>query len=412
MKKELTIQLNSSQRMVPRGERAERILEIGIKAAKRKESVERPRMNLSLVLDRSGSMHGEKLEFVKRAAKHVVDLLEDGDQVSLVVFDDQVDIISPRVVIDARERDWLYRRISGLRTGGSTNLSGGWLAGCLEVASGQLEGTVNRTLLLTDGMANVGVTDLESLSSQAAEIAARGVSTTTLGVGLGFNEHLLEAMSSQGRGHFYFIEAPSAIPGIFAQELGELSALTVKDLEVTLQLPEGWDCWIYGGWNVHRNENVWSFYAGSLVSDQEVSLYTRLKIPSQQELGLQVVKLTLRGKLEDGTPFEIQKDLLLQVERAEIVAEELVNQRLVEDFTKVEIADLATESLKMERAGRRREASTQLRRYINENLHSLSPNMISDFNQMADSMEVGMDEADRKRRHYENYNLKRQRPEA
>lgn len=403
------VNLNASQRMIPLGEASERILEISLTAPKRAQRKEAQRMNISLVLDRSGSMHGEKLENVKRAALHVLDLLRDGDQLSLVVFDDQVEVISPRVILDPTERKFLRRRIEQIRSGGSTNLSGGWLAGCLEVASGELEGTVNRTILLTDGLANVGVTDIEALTGQAAEIAARGVSTTTLGVGLGFNEHLLEAMANNGRGNFYFIESASAIPAIFAREMSELSALTAKDIELTLQLPEGWDCWIFGGWKVTREGNIWRLFVGSLVSEQTMNVYVRLKIPARQDQLTEKLSLMVRGKDEQDAIFEQKVEFAMQVTPTEIAAQEAVDSRVMEAFTSVEITDIANESLKLERAGHRGRAQEQLQKYIYENKASMSPDMIDDYNNMASRMGMGMAEDDRKQSHYRNYNQKRQR---
>ncbi|MFN8566275.1 MAG: VWA domain-containing protein [Kouleothrix sp.] len=108
-----------------------------------------------------------------------------------------------------------------------TDISGGWLTGCREVAAYQAVEGIHRALLLTDGLANRGIIDIEELAQYARELRRRGVATSTFGVGLDFNEQLLEALAEQG-GHFYYIERPEQIPTVFRRELGELLTVVTR----------------------------------------------------------------------------------------------------------------------------------------------------------------------------------------
>jgi Ca-activated chloride channel family protein len=142
-------QMDVDRELIARGVPSERILEIRVQAPKSAGQKKRPRLNLALVLDRSGSMSGDKLNYVKKAAKHVLTLLQEQHTAALVTYDDEVDLVSPSVNVTDENRREITRRISLLKTGGSTNLSGGWFAGCKEAASAAGEGPLNWALLLT-----------------------------------------------------------------------------------------------------------------------------------------------------------------------------------------------------------------------------------------------------------------------
>src|SRR4029453_1728356 len=118
-------------------------------------------LNLALILDRSGSMQGDKLRYAQQAACHVLDMLDERDRIAVVAYDDQVALIAPSQLVSTRACAELKRKINELRPGGWTDLSGGWLAGCREVADRLTADGIHRALLLTDGLANRGITDIE-----------------------------------------------------------------------------------------------------------------------------------------------------------------------------------------------------------------------------------------------------------
>lgn len=189
-------------------------------------------LNLGVVLDRSGSMHGGKLERAREAANLLVRRLGDDDVVSIVAYDDGVDTVADRVAGARREE--LIGRVAGIRTGGSTNLSGGWLRGRELVAAEPVDGGVNRVLLLTDGLANVGITDPDQLRDLVATAAAAGVSTTTIGFGQDYDEALLQALAEAGGGSTYYIEEPDQAPAVFETEIEGLMALAAQNVAVTV----------------------------------------------------------------------------------------------------------------------------------------------------------------------------------
>ena len=149
-------------------------------------------LNLSVVLDRSGSMSGPKLVYARRAAADLVRRLRPEDVVSVVAYDDQVTTVAQPHTGDAQSD--LPAEIEGIEVGGSTNLSGGWLRGrelvsCDRAASSK--NGVNRVLLMTDGLANVGITNPEQLVGLCKNALEAGVTTSTIGFGDDYDEELL-----------------------------------------------------------------------------------------------------------------------------------------------------------------------------------------------------------------------------
>lgn len=190
----------------------------------------RPALNLALVLDRSGSMTGPKLEVAKRCARYLVQRLAPDDKLALITYDDEVDLLASLAPVEA----WLDVAIASIYPGGCTNLSGGWLKGLEELRRAE-KGQPCKVLLLTDGLANEGVTDPAQLTKMAAEAARAGIGTTTIGFGDGFDENLLTAMADAGGGNSHYAETPEAAPGIFAKEFEGLVSIVAQNVSVEIR---------------------------------------------------------------------------------------------------------------------------------------------------------------------------------
>lgn len=185
---------------------------------------------LALVLDRSGSMAGGKIETARRCASWLVRRLAPDDRLALVDFDDRVRLLAPLGPPDAAR---LGAAIASIHPRGSTNLSGGWLKG-VEALNGAPE-HARKVLLLTDGLANEGVADRGTLAQLARSWRAAGVGTATIGLGDDFDEELLTAMADAGGGNAHYAPNADAAPGIFARELDGLAQLVAQNLSVELR---------------------------------------------------------------------------------------------------------------------------------------------------------------------------------
>jgi len=207
------MQIQTDRALIPATADAVRYLSVKISAPQRERRADRTPAAVSLVLDRSGSMSGSKIEMARKAVDHAIKLLDDRDQLAVVVYDSEIDVVLERVPATPEAKSLAARRLKAFDARGNTNLSGGWQAGAAFAP--------DRVLLLTDGLANAGVTDHDALAAMAAEFKVKGIATSTFGVGADFDETLLARIATEGGGHFYYIENARQIPDLLASELGE-----------------------------------------------------------------------------------------------------------------------------------------------------------------------------------------------
>ena len=194
---------------------------VSIDAGPRATDEQRPPLNLAFVIDRSGSMQGHKLQRAVEAASFALSVMLPTDRASITVFDQTVStLVRNRPVTD---RDFFLQTLRGISFGGGTALHAGWQAGGIEACNGLNPGVVSRVLLLTDGLANVGVQEPHAICEDVLSLRQKGVGTTTMGVGPDYHEDLLEAMARTGDGNFYHIRHPEQLPGVFDRELQGLS---------------------------------------------------------------------------------------------------------------------------------------------------------------------------------------------
>ncbi len=197
----------------------------------------RKSLNLSLVIDRSGSMQGRPLDEAKRCASMIIDNLGPSDRASIIAYDDRVDVLVPTRPVD--DQLHFHRAIRSIYDGGRTALHSGWLRGAEQAAVGQSAGSISRILLLSDGQANVGTTEINQIASQCASVAEEGVTTSTYGLGHHFNEDLMVAMARAGLGQGYYGESAEDLEDPFREEFDLLTSLCARRLRLALHAEDG-----------------------------------------------------------------------------------------------------------------------------------------------------------------------------
>ncbi len=240
----------------------------------------RPRVNVAFVLDRSGSMSGRnKIALARDALRKGIERLAATDRFSVVVYDNEVDVLTPSQAASSDAKRESVRELERIGPRGNTDLAGGWLRGAEQVAADLDPDAVNRVLLLTDGLANTGITDPAELERHARELRLRGVSTSTFGVGDDFNEQLLGAMADAGGGAYRYIRTAEEIPTLIRQEVGELLEVTARGVELRLRGPQGFRVECLTPFPLDRGPRETVVHMGDLVAGQAVRLVLAVGFP-------------------------------------------------------------------------------------------------------------------------------------
>ncbi len=274
----MTLSIRTDREFIRAGARSNRYLLLGYDAPAAPRREERRPVNVAFVLDRSGSMQGErKFNLARQAVEHSLRMLRPEDRFSLVVYDDRVDVLArsshatPAAVRSALEE------LSSVEPRGSTDLFSGWMHGCEQVAEFIDDENVSRVLLLTDGLANHGTTDRDAIAQHASELRERGVTTSTFGVGTDFDERLLRDMAHEGGGNFYYIENARQIADLITSELGEALEVVVPRAAIELQIPAGCEVELLNRFRSRRVDGALRIELGDIVSSQQVEVLVRVK---------------------------------------------------------------------------------------------------------------------------------------
>jgi len=219
------------------GTPGEVVVKIDLFALDQKTKRKRPPLNLSVVLDRSGSMSGAKIEKARQAAMALVDRLGPEDLFSFVTYSDRAELVFPAQEVE--DKDLLKRRISRIQPGGSTALYAGVQLGAEQVQKHLSSERINRVILLSDGLANVGPSSPRDLRRLGGAISERGIAVTTIGVGDDYNEDLMAGLAEASDANYYYVKDTEKLPEIFAKELGELLAIAAREVRIEILCPDG-----------------------------------------------------------------------------------------------------------------------------------------------------------------------------
>lgn len=197
------------------------------------ESVVRTPLDIALVIDRSGSMSGQPLGTAKECAVRIVKGLRPDDRISIVTFDDEIDIVQALTAVgDAKD---IEARVRSIQSGGSTNLFGGWEEGAKQLAPFIKKDRIARVILLSDGQANQGLINEGEIFTHVSKLAGTGITTSTIGLGHGFNESLLAGMAKSGEGVANFGQTPEDLDEAFEQQFAILSNTFLRQVEIKIQ---------------------------------------------------------------------------------------------------------------------------------------------------------------------------------
>ena len=378
----------------------------------------RPPVNLGFVLDRSGSMGGHnKIELAKQAVVEAIHRLNAPDRFAVVTYDDQVDVVVPGTEATTASRRAAAERLRSIGARNSTDLHGGWLSGCEQVAAGLAAEGVNRVLLLTDGLANRGVTDHDELARLAYDLRRRGVTTSTFGVGTDFDESLLQAMADSGGGHFYFIGDVAQMRDHITSEVGETLEVVAREVVLELTLPKSVRVAPLSPFRVEQSPGRARVYLGDMLSGQVLSVVLRVTFDFGEvgrEVGV-VVRVADRDRAFE-TAMPAPEPVTLAWRYADHAANDgqprdrdvdRVVARLFAERARQDAVNLNREGRYDEAADRLARVRVRIEEYAGNDLELRD--MAQNLQEEAPAYSAPMAEMDLKRRHFAASNSSRMR---
>ncbi len=234
---QVELNLEIGQAVLPAGAAHKTYIKIGLEGVPMPEHRDRPSINVALVLDKSGSMSGDKMRHAKRSAVLALDHLQDEDIVSVVAYNQGVEVLVPATRLHNRVS--VEDAIRQLETGGNTALFAGVSKGAAELRKFLKRNRINRVILLSDGLANVGPSEPHELGRLGRKLGGQGMSVTTIGLGLGYNEDLMVRLADTSDGNHVFAEDPRELVDVFRREFGELTTVVAQGVVISIQCHDG-----------------------------------------------------------------------------------------------------------------------------------------------------------------------------
>ncbi len=314
-------------------------------------------------------MAGQSLRYAIKAAQQLVESLTADDIVSVVIYDDQPETILPPQTVE--DKAAIGKQIGRIRAGGCTNLSGGWLMGCDCVKSRQTSDRLNRVLLLTDGQANMGITDPKVLTKTAQNQAETGIITTTLGFGSYFNEDLLISIADAAGGNFYFIQSPDDVAQVFRIELESLTAVVAQNLTVKLQPETGVEITeVLNNYRSIRRGEQLELFLGDVYQVEAKQLALQLSIPAQAnpgEIKLVTVTYDYQTLVEDSIQSQSEQfPISVTIGSEEQASQSQLNSTVFEQTSQLRIARLKDEAIALADQGQYKQAAEKLRSAVED----------------------------------------------
>ena len=291
------VTLNSQlmQQKVLKGSDGRVTVELTLAAGPDLADEQRPRqiVDLVVVLDRSGSMEGPKLEAARQTLLRLLDRLGPEDRLSLVTYADNVQVEVPLTTVDPEHRMRWASQINHVSAEGSTNLGEGLRTGIDLLRQTQAGQRQRKLILISDGLANQGVTAPLALGQMAASAREARIAVSTVGVGLDFNELLMTTIADQGAGRYHFLEDPLTFAAVIETELRDTRNLAVSALELRVPLADGIQLVAAGGYPVALQDGCAVVHPGQLLAGQARKFFLTFQVPTAgaKSITLPVIQL-------------------------------------------------------------------------------------------------------------------------
>ncbi len=349
---------------------------LDIRADATKTAAKKPELNLSIVIDRSGSMRGKRLRNAIAGARTAIGQLSDGDVVSVISYSQNAQLVVSPTVISPESRPRVLKALSSIRAKGETCISCG-IAMATRMARASQD-KVNRVVLLSDGEATVGVRDVGGFAAMADSCRKNNVSITTIGVDVDYNERIMEALARSSNGGHHFAANPDALGSIFEREMNELAKTIAMNAEVTMDLAPGVfvDHVFDRSFERHGNRLIVPF--GTFAQNDRKTLLVRLRVPQGPAGERPIADVAFRyDDLAEGQDGTCEGKLVARATNDELEVSELdglVTGRLVQSETAERLSAANAAFARGDKAGARGILQTHSR-WLNKRKRSAGRNV-------------------------------------
>ena len=234
---EVTVEAELGQSVLSSAKAGHVYLRLNLKALAAAKEARRAPVNIALVLDRSGSMQGARIAAAKEAAKMALARLGRDDTIAVVSFSSGVEVMQGATHL--ADQSALKAKIEAMRADGQTALYAGVVEGGREVKKFLEPNRINRVILMSDGQANVGPASPKELAELGRELGGKGITVTTIGLGLDYNEDLMQRLAAASDGNHAFAENPADLVKFFNSEFGDALSVAAQDLIITIEVKSG-----------------------------------------------------------------------------------------------------------------------------------------------------------------------------
>ncbi len=358
---QVTLKVDMTNPLLEAGAKRTVVLKVALQAAEREQASKRPPVNMALVIDKSGSMQGERIQQARQAALAAVDRLRDDDIISVVAFDDNVTVLVPATKASSRAE--IRRGIEQIHANGSTALFAGTSKGAAEVRKFLKREQVNRVILLSDGQANVGPNSPGALGELGGSLMKDGISVTTIGLGLGYNEDLMVRLARESDGNHSFVENANDLVAIFDREFGEAMSVIAQDVEIRIECGAGIRPLRTLGRSSEISGQTVITQLNQLYGGQERHLLLEVEVPAHEPdavVELASVTATFRDLgTNKQNALRGQAQAKVTASREEVAAKE--NKKVVSEFVMQEAAVVNQQAVQLRDEGRVEEARELLK---------------------------------------------------
>lgn len=268
-----------------------------------KKDEKKRNMDMVVVIDKSGSMSGAKIQNAKKAVSNLINDLTSDDRFALVTYSDSAVYRSGLVPVSESNRENLHSIVASINTDGSTNLGDGLSKGIgLLTTGGQKNGNLGKVILISDGLANRGITNLNELANIASAATEKSFAISSVGVGTDFNEELMTAIADRGAGNYYFLETPDSFARMFQKEFSNTRAVAANGVSIHIPLKDGVSVVKASGYPVKIQNNEAVFYPGDILSGQTREIFVTLRVPTDKLKNYKIDGINVRYLAND-IPF-------------------------------------------------------------------------------------------------------------